>query len=53
MKKSMTVSPASASERQTDDPTAGGLRARRADGIHLAPFEQGEIGPDYSRPPAI
>jgi ATP-dependent DNA ligase len=22
------------------------LLARRADGIHLAPFEQGEIGPD-------
>ena len=22
------------------------LRARCADGIHLAPFEQGEIGPD-------
>ena len=23
--------------------------ARRADGIHLAPFEQGEIGPDLFR----
>src|SRR5262245_11763881 len=25
------------------------LLARRADGIHLAPFEQGEIGPDLFR----
>jgi len=28
------------------------LRARRVDGIHLAPFEQGEIGPDLFRMPA-
>ena len=28
------------------------LLARRADGIHIAPFEQGEIGPDCSRQPA-
>ena len=26
-----------------------GLLARRVDGIHLAPFEQGEIGPDLFR----
>ena len=26
------------------------LLARRVDGIHLAPFEQGEIGPDLFRP---
>jgi hypothetical protein len=26
------------------------LQARRADGIHLAPFEQGEIGPDLFSP---
>jgi hypothetical protein len=25
------------------------LLARRVDGIHLAPFEQGEIGPDLFR----
>jgi bifunctional non-homologous end joining protein LigD len=25
------------------------LHARRVDGIHLAPFEQGEIGPDLFR----
>ena len=25
------------------------MLARRADGIHLAPFEQGEIGPDLFR----
>jgi bifunctional non-homologous end joining protein LigD len=25
------------------------LLTRRADGIHLAPFEQGEIGPDLFR----
>jgi bifunctional non-homologous end joining protein LigD len=25
------------------------LLARRVDGIHLAPFEQGEIGPDVFR----
>ncbi|MBR0940946.1 DNA ligase [Bradyrhizobium liaoningense] len=28
------------------------LLARRADGIHAAPFEQGEIGPDLSGTPA-
>ena len=27
----------------------GRLLARRVDGIHLAPFEQGEIGPDLFR----
>ena len=27
------------------------LLARRVDGIHLAPFEQGEIGPDLFRHP--
>ena len=26
-----------------------GLLARRVDGIHLAPFEQGEIGPELFR----
>ena len=30
-------------------PTWRRLLARRVDGIHLAPFEQGEIGPDLFR----
>ena len=29
------------------------LLARRVDGIHLAPFEQGEIGPDLFRHPCL
>ena len=28
------------------------LLARHVDGIHLAPFEQGEIGPDLFATPA-
>ena len=34
------------SKRTLFDPR---LLARRVDGIHLAPFEQGEIGPDLFR----
>ena len=30
-------------------PCTGEILARRVDGIHLAPFEQGEIGPDLFR----
>ena len=30
-------------------PAAASFISKRADGIHLAPFEQGEIGPDLFR----